>query len=414
MSFDFRSLTAIPLSVWAIGLVTFFVNFSGVIIFNFSALYMVTILGVSTASIGWIEGLVEATSWLMRFITGFLSDFFRKRKPSLIVAYSLIALARLPFAWLPGKDIIIGARLLERIGNGMQASPREALVGDLSPPTLKGASYGLRQSLSTLGSFLGAGAAMMIMYITHEDFGALFSIAAVAPFLGILILLFFVHEARKNADAPASEKEMPVQKVTLRDLFRNVLHLPATYWKVLLIACVFSMSLYSGAFLMIRAQVDFGMATKDTPVIMMIQNIMTFAAAFPMGWLSDLFNRRVPLAIGMGLLIVGNLFLAMGATPLAAILGAAFWGAQVGITESLLNTKIADATPKAVRGSAFGLYFLTKGIVLLITNAFSGYLAQTYGNEWVFNASSVWAFFAIALLMCLHTERKRVKEALGT
>ena len=410
---DFRTLREIPRGVWAIGFVTFFINFSGVIIFNFSSLYMVTVLSVSTLNIGLIEGVVEATSWVMRFLSGFLSDFLKKRKPSLILAYSVIAVSRIPFAFLPGIDILLMSRLIERLGNGIQASPREALIGDISPPSLKGASYGLRQSLSTLGSFLGAGSAMIIMHVSNESFAVLFGTAAITPFIGIIILLIFVHEHHKTPDialttgapgATADPEREPKEKVTLAALIRTVCGLPATYWKVLIIACVFSMSLYSGSFLMLRAKVDFGMSLKDTPLIMMIQNIMTFAAAFPMGWLSDMFNRRAPLAIGMLLLIIGNLFLALGATPLAAIIGAAFWGAQVGITESLINTKIAESTPKKARGSAFGLYFLVKGTALLGTNALSGYLGGSFGNEWVFYASSLWAIAAIALLFILRTE----------
>ncbi len=417
---SFRNLGQIPIGVWAIGLVTFFINLSGVIIFNYSSLYMVTVLGVSTLSIGWIEGVVEAVSWFMRFFSGFLSDFFKKRKPSLLFAYSLIAISRLVFAFVPGLRMRLGvdtivntmvsARLAERVGNGIQASPREALVGDISPPQLKGASYGLRESLSKFGSFFGAGVAWLILSLTNNDFEILFSAAGIAPFIGVLLLIFFVHEkgGRRRDEDPKPHPEID-RKEREKFSFSNLpspRHLPILYWKVLSIAIVFSLSLYSGAFLMIRATKDFGMPIQDTSLIMMVQNISTFLAAFPMGWMSDMFNRRYPLIFGMILLILGNSFLAFGDTPIHAMLGAGFWGAQVGITYSLINTKIADATPKSLRGTGFGLYYLLTGGMLLITNGISGYLAENHGNQWVFIASSVWSFLAIVLVLSLNTDRK--------
>jgi MFS family permease len=402
------SVFSLPRTVWAIGIVTLLMNLSTIVIFSLSPLYLTAVLGVSTLSLGIYEGVVEALAWSTRIFSGVISDYLRKRKPLLLFASSLTALSRPIFALAPSFGWIFFARSLDRLGNGLQATPREALVGDVAPPQSKGACYGLRQTLGVTGSLIGA---LIIILWTGKDMdvGAYQSIfwgAAIPPILGLIILFFFVKEVKEK---PLSN---PLSALEDRFSFKDFRLLGGPYWRVVFVASLFMLSNYSGAFMILQAH-----AVADhihiAPLTMVFQNLASMCAAYPIGRLSDRIDRRKLLAAGFLLTIISNLFLGWATGQTTVLIGALLWGAQLGITQSLLVAKIADATVPRVRGTAFGIYYLTIAGSLFATNFLAGKLFDLKevfslftGPQTLFVISSIFAFLALLCLPLIRSARR--------
>lgn len=374
----------IPKTVWAIGFVTLLVNGSTVIIFSLAPLYLTSVFGVSLIYLGALEGIVEASSWFMRIFSGILSDYLHRRKSILLFAYGLSACSRLVFPLAPNADSVFLARFVERISNGLQATPREALIGDVAPASLKGACYGLRQTLATIGSFTGAFA--LWYFWKGQDYRLAFWCAAIPAFLAVLVLIFFVHD--HITDKPIEKKRKKLLPL------KEVKSLPLNYWRVVIIAAIFMVANYSGMFIILQGQ-RAGLCESNISLVMVFQNIMTFLAAFPIGWLSDRIGRNSLLMFGFVLVIAANLCIAQEGFLVVYLVGVALWGCQMGITQSLFVTKVADTASEALRGTAFGIYYLLSGIALLASNTISGQIAHIYSHNVVFYASSVVAFIAL-------------------
>jgi len=385
------------MSIWAIGFVSLLVNSSAVIIFSLFPLYVTKVLGVSLIGLGFIEAIGELFAWFTRIFSGVLSDYLHRRKPLLMVAYSLMAVSRFIFPLAPFVSLLVGARAIDRIANGLQASPREALVGDAAPAHLKGASYGLRQTLAVLGSFAGS---LLMYYLFRQvgiDYTLAFWLASIPVCVALFILYFFV---RDRIDIKA-KKPLNLKPFHLVD----ILHLPREYWLVIGVAGLFMMSNYSGAFMILQTE-RAGLAEHEITLVMVIQNLAAFLFAFPIGWLSDKLGRLTFLAIGFGLVIISNLFLSVTESLPMVLVGVAIWGVQIGINQSVIMAKIADASPLHLRGSAFGIYYILVGLTLFISNTVSGWLSHHHGVQSIFFASSIVAFVALLLLPLLRSKHK--------
>lgn len=387
----------IPMTVWAIGFVSLLVNGSSVIIFSLFPIYTTTVLGVSLVGLGFIEAIVEAIAWFTRIFSGVVSDYLHRRKPILLAAYSVAAFSRFIFPVAPTVEWLVGARAVDRIANGLQASPREALVGDVAPAEHKGACYGLRQTLGLIGSF---GGSLLLIYLFKSvgtDYQLAFWLALIPSFLAVIILFFFV----KDRTETKAKKPVKFKPFHLED----ILGLPRNYWMTAFIAGFFMISNYSGAFMILQTK-QAGLSEADIPIVMIIQNLAAFLSAFPIGWLSDRLGRVTFLSAGFILVIISNLFLANTDSLVFVLIGVGIWGVQMGINQSLLVAKIADATPSHLRGSAFGIYYIMVGLALFFSNTVSGWLSHHYGSESVFYASSLIAAISLVLLPLIRRPAK--------
>jgi MFS family permease len=410
------SVFALPKTVWAIGIVMLLMNLSNIVIFSLSPHYLTSVLGISIASLGVYEGLVEAVAWSTRVFSGVLSDYLRKRKPLLLFAASLTALSRPIFALAPSLGWVFFARSLDRLGNGLQATPREALVGDVAPPNAKGACYGLRQTLTVTGSLIGA---VAIIFWTNAHLGTdgkplldfdayhtIFWVAAIPPLLGLAILFYFVKEAKEKALVnPLAAYE---DRFSLKD-FRL---LGGAYWRVVFVAFLFMLSNYSGAFMILQAR-EVADHIHIVPLTMVFQNLACMLAAYPVGRLSDRLDRRKLLAIGFFLTVLSNICLGWASGQTMILAGATLWGLQLGISQSLLVSKVADSTVARVRGTAFGLYYLAIAAALFLTNYIAGKLFGLKevmnlftGPQAMFALSSVFALIAMVCLPLIRSARR--------
>ncbi|MBA4257303.1 MAG: MFS transporter [Polaromonas sp.] len=382
---------SIPAGVWALGFVSLLMDISSEMVHALLPLFMVGTLGASALVVGLIEGLAEATALVVKVFSGALSDYLGKRKPLAVAGYALGALTKPLFALAPGMGWVLTARLLDRVGKGVRGAPRDALLTDITPPEIRGAAFGLRQSLDTVGAFVGPLLAVGLMLLWANDFRAVFWVAVVPGALAVLLLVLGV----KEPERPVTERRTnPITR-------QNLKRLSPAYWGVVGVGAVFTLARFSEAFLVLRAE-QTGMALALVPLVMVAMNVVYSATAYPFGWLSDRFGHRTLLAWGLVVLIVADLVLASSPHWLVVLAGVALWGVHMGMTQGLLATMVAATAPADLRGTAFGLFNLVSGAALLVASVLAGWLWDHWGASATFYAGA--AFSALALL-ALHRRR---------
>jgi len=375
----------IPAGIWALGFVSLLMDVSSELIHSLLPVFMLTVLGASAFVIGLIEGAAEATALMVKVFSGALSDYMGKRKPLALFGYGLGACSKPLFAIATTLDVVITARLLDRVGKGIRGAPRDALVADIAPPEMRGAAFGLRQSLDTVGAFLGPLLAMGLMLLWANDFRAVFWFAAIPGFLAVGLLLFGVQEPVRHSDG---RRVNPIRLDSLRRLGR-------AYWWVVAIGALFTLARFSEAFLVLRAQQG-GLPLALIPLVLIAMNLVYALAAYPFGKLSDSMSHSTLLTWSVLLLIAADAVLALGNHWGWVWAGVSLWGLHLGMSQGLLATMVADVAPADLRGTAYGFFNLMSGLAMLLASALAGLLWDTLGAEFTFIAGM--AFCALALL----------------
>lgn len=378
----------LPAGIWALGFVSLLMDISSELIHSLLPVFLVTVLGVSMLTVGLIEGAAEATALIVKVFSGALSDWWGKRKPLAVLGYSLGALTKPFFALATSAEPIIAARLIDRIGKGLRGAPRDALVTDIAPPELRGAAFGLRQSLDTVGAFLGPLLAMGLMLLWANDFRAVFWVAVVPAVLCVALLVLGVHEPERPAGTPRTN---PIRRDNLRRLSRR-------YWWVVGIGAVFTLARFSEAFLVLRAQQG-GLPLAWVPLVLIVMNLIYALGAYPCGKLADAVNHRTLLAWGLGLLIGADVLLAWSDRGGFVWAGVVLWGLHMAMTQGLLATMVADTAPADLRGTAFGMFNLVSGLAMLLASVLAGLLWDQWGARFTFVAGAGFSLLALLLLL---------------
>lgn len=378
-------LRRIPRGVWVLGFVSMLMDISSEMIHSLLPLFMVGALGASALTVGVIEGLAESTALIVKVFSGALSDYLGKRKGLAVFGYALGALTKPLFALAPGTGIVLTARLIDRVGKGVRGAPRDALVADIAPPQMRGAAFGLRQSLDTVGAFVGPLLAVGLMLWWANDFRAVFWVAVIPGLLAVALLLWGVREPERAAGAPRTN---PIRRDNLR-------RLSGPYWWVVGVGAVFTLARFSEAFLVLRAEQS-GIALALVPLVMVAMNLVYAASAYPFGKLSDRMSHKALLGWGLVVLIAADLVLAMNNHWTTVLAGVALWGVHMGMTQGLLATMVADTAPADLRGTAFGFFNLVSGVAMLAASVVAGLLWDQLGASFTFYAGAV--FSAVALL----------------
>lgn len=387
----FARLRQIPESVWALGVVSLLMDFSSEMIHALLPIYLVTAMGASMAEVGVIEGVAEATASIVKIFSGALSDWFGRRKTLAVLGYGLAALTKPMFPLAPGVGFVTAARILDRVGKGIRGAPRDALVADVTPAPLRGAAFGLRQSLDTVGAFLGPAAAIVIMWLTTNDIRMVFWIAVIPACLAVAVLAIGVREPR--ATRPARPARFPLHLDEMRALGSG-------FWFVIAVATAFGLARFSEAFLILKAQAV-GLPAALAPLALVAMNAVYAASSYPAGVFSDRGDRITPLAAGLVVLILADATLAWAQSIAVAAAGVLLWGLHMGLTQGLLAALVADAAPAALRGTAFGVYNLASGIALLGASFAAGALWDASGPAATFAAGGGFAALALAGLIVL-------------
>jgi MFS family permease len=389
MTADRKGLAAVPRGVWVLGLVSLCMDLSSELIHALLPLYLAVGLGASTLTIGIVEGIAEATALVVKVFSGVLSDLFRRRKPLVVLGYGLAAVTKLAFPLAPTLGWIVGARFADRVGKGIRGAPRDALIADLAPPGVRGASFGLRQALDTVGGIGGPLLAIVAMAAFAGDFQAAFWVAVVPAFLAVALLVAGVDEPERAAAGGDGGKRLRLADA--RALGRE-------YAIVVAIAAVLTLARFSEAFLVLRAR-DVGLPLAAAPWVMVAMSIVYACTSYPAGRAADRGHGARLLSAGLFALLAADLVLANASGAAGVLVGAGWWGLHMGLTQGLLAALVAAAAPAELRGTAFGVFNLVCGVALLAASALAGWLWDAAGPAFAFYAGA--AFTVVAWLALL-------------
>lgn len=388
----FSTLGRIPAGVWVLGGVSMLMDISSEMIHSLLPLFMATTLGTSVVIIGLIEGLAEATALMIKVFSGMFSDYIGKRKGLALLGYGMGALSKPLFALASTSGLVFGARMMDRLGKGIRGAPRDALVADVTPTEIRGAAFGLRQSLDTVGAFLGPLLAVALMLLWNDDFQAVFWIAVIPGVLAVALLFFGLHEPK----TPITHKRTnPIRRENLKRLSR-------AYWWVVALGFIFTLARFSEAFLVLRAQqLEIPLAT--IPLVTVAMNLVYSVTAYPFGKLSDRISHSRLLQLGLVVLIFADMALALSQHWSTLLLGVALWGVHMGMTQGLLATMVADTAPAELRGTAFGMFNLLSGVALLLASLGAGVLWETHGAASTFWAGAIICVLALVVMRLRRT-----------
>ena len=379
----------LPRSVVVLGFVSMFMDISSEMIHALLPIFLITVVGASALSIGIIEGIAEATAAFVKVFSGAISDWIGRRKPLLLLGYGLAAACKPLFALATGIGTVLTARTIDRIAKGIRGAPRDALIADVTPVELRGAAYGLRQSLDSVGGVAGPLLAIVLMAATADNFRFVFWIAVIPALVCVALLVFGIQEPARAQ--PAKARPFPITR-------GEMARLPRIFWQVTALGAVLTLARFSEAFLLLRAQ-NVGLALTWVPAILVVMNLVYAASAYPLGVLSDRISRKVMLAAGIGLLIAADVVLALAHNAWAVGAGALLWGLHMGATQGLLAAIVADAAPADLRGTAFGVFNLISGVALLAASVIAGALWTYFSPAMTFYAGAAFAAVALAGLM---------------
>lgn len=379
--------TRLPPAIWALGFVSLLMDVSSEMVHSLLPVFLVTAVGTSALVVGVIEGLAEALALIVKVFSGVLSDYWGKRKGLAVLGYGLGALSKPLFALAPGAGLVLAARLIDRTGKGIRGAPRDALIADIAPPAMRGAAFGLRQSLDSVGAFLGPLIAVGLMLLWANDFRAVFWVAVIPGALAVLVLVVGV----KEPEHPHAGRGVnPIRRENLRRLSRP-------YWTVVILGGLFALARFSEAFLLLRAEQG-GLSLAWIPLVMVVMNLVYSASAYPVGRLADRMSHTSLLAVGLLVLLLADLVLAASNHWTMVMLGVAIWGLHLGMTQGLLAAMVAHAAPADLRGTAFGAFNLVSGLALLVASVVAGLLWDSLGAAATFLAG---AGFCCLTLLCL-------------
>lgn len=378
----------VPSGVWALGFVSLFMDFSSEMIHALLPVYLVTVLGTSALTVGVIEGAAEATGQITRIFSGAISDWLGRRKVLLTLGYGLAACTKPIFPVASVAGWVVAARCIDRLGKGIRGAPRDALVADLTPADLRGASFGLRQSLDTVGAFLGSLVAIALMWLTDNRFAVVFWAAVVPAFISVAVIIFAVNEPRRTRQSSAP-------KFTG---FSSLGGLGGAFWLVIVVGGIFTLARFSEAFLVLRAQ-SIDVPIMLIPAVLVVMNIVYSLSAFPVGAISDRLDRMTMLVLGLSILVVADLILAEARSIAALTIGVGLWGLHMGCTQGLLAALVADTAPADRRGTAFGLFNLVSGLAQLSASMVAGTLWEMLGPGSTFLTGALLASTALLAIL---------------
>ncbi|MEQ8964393.1 MAG: MFS transporter [Azospirillaceae bacterium] len=382
-------LPRLPAGIWALGFVSLLMDVSSEMIHALLPVYLVVGLGTTALSVGIIEGIAEATAAITKVFSGALSDRIGRRKWLAAAGYGLAAATKPVFPLAGSVGWVVAARFVDRVGKGIRGAPRDALVADLSPPGLRGAAFGLRQSLDTVGAFLGPLAAVGLMALFADDFVSVFWVAVIPAVLSFALIAVVVREPARPA----------ARRVVSSPLARSeIARLGPAFWAVVAVAATFTLARFSEAFLVLEAQ-ETGVALMAVPMVLVVMNVAYALSAYPVGVIADRADRVTLLILGLVLLVAADALLAFAPGFSGLFGGVVLWGLHMGFTQGLLSALVADAVPAELRGTAFGLFNLVTGVALLAASVLAGALWQGLGSRWTFLAGGTFAAATIAGLL---------------
>ena len=394
-------IKGIHFSIWIIGFSSLLVNISSVMVFGIAALYIKS-LGVTTGLVLMLEGMFEAIAYAMKLFSGVISDYLKRRKGVMLFGLALFTLARPIMAFFTSLNGVLISRLLDRFGNGIQSTPRDALVSDLATADNRGACFGLRQSLAVAGSFIGGLLGIWCMVATNQNFQEIFLYAAIPAILGLLLIVFFVKDSNDQENASNNKKAERRHPIHFSDFKR----LGKSYWILMGIALVFTSTRVGESILVLHATESFQMDQSFSHGIIMLYNGANSLCSYPVGYLSDRLGRYGFLGLSFVILIMSDAFLGFAHNLTCMIIGVALWGIQIGISQSMFLSLIADHVPEDLRGTGIGFFYLISSVSLIIAGIIGGIVAHYFSQFATFITSGIIGLVALLMLIVFYKSLK--------
>ena len=382
----------IPKNVWALGIVSLLMDLSSEMILSILPIFLVTGLGVSVLTLGLIEGFAEGAASVIKAFSGMLSDYLKKRKILIVIGYGLSTLTKPFFALASTATWIFTARFVDRLGKGIRGAPRDSLIADSTSTKILGTAYSLRQSLDTLGALLGPIIAIIILYLTTNNFRFVLWFAVIPAVLCIVVLIFGVKETtlKKN-----------VLKKKSYFLFKNFSKITPAIWLFFLTVFILNLGHFSEAFLLLRSQ-EIGLKVSFIPIVFVVMNVAYTIVAVPFGYLADKVGFFIPIVCGFLILVLSNIILALTNGIEWMFAGIIFWGIHLGMTQGLLLAIVAQLSPLELRGTSFGLLHAITGAALFVASLIAGYLWQYYNSGLIFIVSAIITSVGITFFILWH------------
>lgn len=396
----------LPRTIWALGFVSLLMDISSEMIHALLPVFLVVTLGAGTEMVGLVEGVGEGTASVTKVFSGWLSDQLGRRKSLALAGYTMGALSKPVFALAPAASWVLGARFFDRVGKGVRGAPRDALVGDLAPPGMSGAAFGLRQSLDTVGAFVGPLLAIALMMLSGNDIRLVFWFALPFGLASVAVLAMKVHERPRSWTVSKQAARAPLHKSELALL-------DARFRAVTVAGSVLTLARFGEAFLVLRAK-NLGLPLALTPIVLVVMNVVYGFSAYPAGRLADFLDRRGVLTAGFGVLIVADLLLGLAHGLIAGMIGIALFGLHMGLTQGVLSALVSDAAPQEARGTAFGLFHLASGLSLLFASLLAGFAWHRAGPIATFLTSALFAIGGLILLFTIVHDGATSHEARST
>lgn len=403
---------AIPSTVWLIGMVMCLINISYIVIYSLSALYLNTSLGVDMRLIGIVEGSAEALSFVMKLFSGVISDYFRRRRPIMLVGYFMTVISKPMMAISSNFVNVFAARLFERVGNGIQATPRDAIVGDVAPVEQRAASFGLMRSLGTAGSFMGGILGFLAMLYTANNFQQVFWLASIPAFIAFIVLAFYVKEPKSHVDNDGKVIKIKSSRRPIR--FEDLKNLGTNYWTLMIIVLIFMAARFSETLMVLYSHNTFGMDKTYAPLIMSMYNLTYSASSYPSGLFADKYGRKTVMLFGVFSLALSDFFMYTATSLPMFFVGVVLWGIQLGIVHNMFVSLITDYVHEDVRGTAIGTYYLIAAIGSFAAGAGGGFISHHYGIQTIFLGSLVVGSLALAAIFMLLPNKKEAASTIVT
>ena len=369
----------IPKNVWALGIVSLLMDLSSEMILSILPIFLVTGLGVSVLTLGLIEGFAEGAASVIKAFSGMLSDYLKKRKILIVIGYGLSTLTKPFFALASTATWIFTARFVDRLGKGIRGAPRDSLIADSTSTKIRGTAYSLRQTLDTLGAVLGPIFAIIILYLTTNNFRLVLWFAVIPAVLCIVVLIFGVKESTLKKNISRKKSYF---------LFKNFLKITPVIWLFFLTVFILNLGHFSEAFLLLRSQ-EIGLKVSFIPVVFVVMNVAYAIVAVPFGHLADRGGFFILIVCGFLILVLADIILALTNSVGWMFVGIIFWGIHLGMTQGLLLAMISKLSPLELRGTSFGLFHAISGVALLTASLIAGYLWQYYYSGLIFFVSAI-------------------------
>jgi MFS family permease len=397
---------AVPRGVFGVSFFGLFLGMSMTMVYSQIGMFMKTEIHATEGTVALMDGIIEFISFLCRVFVGAISDYLRERKLFLMIGCVITLFARPLLATAMSSFTVTMIGAMERIGNGLQATPRDALIADLSPIEHRGMAYGFSRSLKTIGALIGIPIAILIMYLSDNNYRVVFACASIPVIMSIIFLMKIKTPTEKHSFSEHSARSFsnPFKKRYLKSL-------DSVFWKVLILAFIFELGHFTETLLPIYANQYLSRTTAGSES--MFVSLGQILMSFPIGLCADRFGKPMLIRICMICMIMANISFIFWESIFGVYLGAFLWGGQMTAIQGLFLSIISSMADARIRATAIGTYYITIGLSFLTASVIAGRIWTNFGGKYAFKYSLCVSCFALCISGLLLPRNRRCSDSVN-